>query len=140
MEKSFTTGKDTGEIGKIVSGLKKINFIHSVIFFGSRAKGTERAGSDIDLCIIPKPGIGISLKERIALNNSVPENVDISLLNELPVYIRKRVFLEGKVLCTEDLYYVLTLAKETEFEYVKYKRLKSDYHRSVMRRIRARLG
>ena len=82
----------------------------------------------------------VGLKYRVSLENSVPENIDISLLNELPVNIRKRVFLEGKVLYTEDLYYVLTLAKETEMEYTRYGSLRRDYHKAVMRRVSARLG
>ena len=69
-----------------------------------KARGTEKEKSDIDICIIPKPDFTIPLKERISLNNSVPENIDISFIDELPVYIRKRIFLEGKVLYTEDMY------------------------------------
>ena len=128
------------KIEDVVSTLKKFNFVHSIIFFGSRAIGNGRKESDFDLCIISKPDRDIGLKERISLENSVPENIDISLLNELPVNIRKRVFLEGKVLYTEDLYYVLTLAKEAEMEYTRYGSMRMDYHKAVMRRISARLG
>ncbi|MCD4809934.1 MAG: hypothetical protein K8R17_08570, partial [Methanosarcinales archaeon] len=54
-------------------------------------------------------------------------------------YSAKRVFLEGKVLFTKDLYYILTLSKETEMEYVRYEHLKRDYHKAVMNRVRAKL-
>lgn len=91
--------------------LRSFNLVHSIILFGSKARGTDKEKSDIDICIIPAPDIEISLKERIALNNSVPENIDISLMNELPVHIRKRIFLEGKVLYTKDMYHILTLSK-----------------------------
>ncbi|KAF5419330.1 MAG: hypothetical protein C5S49_00655 [Candidatus Methanogaster sp.] len=128
------------KIEDIVSTLKKFKFVHSIIFFGSRAIGNGRKESDFDLCIISKQDMDIGLKERISLENSVPGNIDISLLNELPVNIRKRVFLEGKVLYTEDLYYVLTLAKEAEMEYTRYGSMRMDYHKAVMRRISARLG
>jgi len=83
--------------------------------------------------------VDVSLKERIALNNTVPESIDISLLRELPVYICKRIFLEGKVLHTEGLYYILTLAKENDLEYSRYQRMKIDYHRNVMERVRLKL-
>jgi predicted nucleotidyltransferase len=124
---------------EVIRELKNFGFVHSIILFGSRARGMEGTKSDVDLCIIPKPDIDINLKERIALDNSVTENIDISLLNELPVYIRKRVFLEGKVLYTQDIYYILTLAKENDLEYARYNRLKSDYHTGVMKRVRVRL-
>ncbi|MCZ7383808.1 MAG: nucleotidyltransferase domain-containing protein [Candidatus Methanoperedens sp.] len=128
------------KIEEAVSRLKRFKFVHSIILFGSRAKGIERTESDVDLCIIPKSDAEVSLKERIALNNAVSESIDVSLLNELPVYIRKRVFLEGKVLYTEYPYYILTLAKENDLEYSRYQRMKKDYHKGVMKRVRLRLG
>lgn len=117
----------------------KFKLVHSIILYGSRAIGTQREESDFDLCIMPNPGMSIGLKERIALENSIPENIDLSLMDELPVNIRKRVFLEGKVLYTKDLYYILTLAKETEMEYIRYRNLKKDYHKAVMNRVKARI-
>jgi predicted nucleotidyltransferase len=127
------------KINDVVTTLTEFEFVHSIILYGSRATGTQREESDIDLCIIPDPGVSIDLKERIALENSIPQNIDLSLMGELPVNIRKRVFLEGKVLFTKDLYYILTLSKETEMEYVRYEHLKRDYHKAVMNRVRAKL-
>ncbi len=128
------------KIEDVVLRLRKFKFVHSVILFGSRAVGNERKESDFDLCIISKPDMDVGLKERISLENSVPDNVDISLLTELPVNIRRRVFIEGEVLYTRDLYYVLTLAKETEMEYTRYGSMRMDYHKAVMGRVSARLG
>ncbi len=124
---------------ELISKLKTSGFVHSIILFGSKARGTEKEKSDIDICVIPKPDIEISLKERISLNNSVPENIDISFIDELPVYIRKRVFLEGRVLYTQDMYYILTLSKINDIEYERYKRLTKEYHKHVMERVRAKL-
>ncbi len=119
--------------------LKSSRLVHSIILFGSKARGTEKEKSDMDICIIPKPDIEVSLKERISINNSVPGNVDISFIDELPVYIRKRIFLEGKVLYTQDMYHILTLSKINDLEYERYKRLTGEYHKQVMERVRARL-
>lgn len=125
---------------EVISKLKRNKLIHSIIIFGSRAKGTETERSDLDICIIPKPDVEVTLKDRISMDNSVPENIDISLLNELPVYIRKSIFLEGKVLYTQDMYYILTLAKINDLDYERYKRLNKDYHKHVMERVRAKMG
>ncbi len=119
--------------------LRSSRLVHSIILFGSKARGTEKEKSDIDICIIPKTDIEVTLKERISLNNSVPENIDISFIDELPVYIRKRIFLEGKVLYTEDMYYILTLSKINDMEYERFKRLNKEYHKHVMKRVRAKL-
>lgn len=55
--------------------------IEKVILYGSRAKGTYRHGSDIDLCII---GESLSLTELLAIENemddlSLPWKIDFSL-------------------------------------------------------------
>lgn len=128
------------QLNEIILKLKRLGFVHSIILFGSKARGTEKDKSDIDICIIPEPDVEITLKERISLNNSMPENVDISFMDELPVHIRKRVFLEGKVLYTQDMYHVLTLSKINDIEYERYKRLTEEYHKHVMERVRAKLG
>jgi len=127
------------DINELISKLERFRFVHSIILFGSKARGAEKDKSDIDICIIPEPDVEITLKERISLNNSMPENVDISFIDELPVYIRKRVFLEGRVLYTQDMYYVLTLSKINDIEYERYKRLTKEYHNHVMERVRAKL-
>jgi predicted nucleotidyltransferase len=127
------------DINEIISKLKSFRFVHSIILFGSKARGTEKEKSDIDICIIPKPDVEITLKERISLSNSVPENIDISFINELPIYIRKRIFLEGRVMYTQDMYHLLTLSKINDLEYERHKRLAGEYHKHVMERVRARL-
>jgi predicted nucleotidyltransferase len=136
---SMTKSKEIENINKLTSKLKRSGFVHSIILFGSRARGTEKHKSDVDICIIPEPDIELSLKDRISLNNMVPENVDISLFDELPVYIRKRIFLEGRVLYTEDMYHILTLSKINDLEYERYRSLRNDYHKNVMKRIRQKL-
>ncbi len=127
------------DLNEVILKLKSSKLVHSIILFGSKAKGTEKEKSDIDICVIPKPDFEITLKDRISLNNSVPENIDISFIDELPVYIRKRVFLEGRVLYTQDMYHVLTISKINDLEYERYKRLTREYHKHVMERVRARL-
>ena len=52
----------------------------------------------------------------------------------------KRIFLEGRVLYTQDMYHVLTISKINDMEYERYKRLTGEYHKHVMERVRARLG
>jgi len=128
------------DLNEVILKLKSSRLVHSIILFGSKAKGTEKEKSDIDICIIPKPDFKITLKERISLNNSFPENIDISFIDELPVYIRKRIFLEGKVLYTQDMYHVLTISKINDLEFERYKRLTVEYHKHVMERVRARLS
>ena len=139
MPKMNDQKKSNIDLNEVILELKNSRLVHSIILFGSKARGTEKEKSDIDICVIPNPGIKITLKERISLNNSVPENIDISFIDELPVYIRKRIFLEGRVLYTQDMYHVLTISKINDLEYERYKWLTREYHKHVMERVRARL-
>jgi len=125
---------------KIIGKLREFDFIHTAVLFGSRAKGTGDEDSDLDICVVLKPDKELTLEERISLENSLPKNVDMSLFSELPLNVRKRVFKEGEVLYTQDLYYFLTLGKETDLEYIRYKKFREDYHNSVMGRVARRLA
>ncbi len=125
---------------EVVKKLREFEFIHTIVLFGSRAKGIGSEGSDFDICAVLDQGKELTLKERIALENSLPETVDLSLFQELPINVKKRIFQEGEVLYSKDLYHFLTLGKETDFEYSKYKEFKVDYHRSVMKKVAQRLG
>ena len=63
-----TSGLSVSTIGKIQSVFGQYPQIDSVILYGSRAKGTYRPGSDIDLTINLKPDVkpDLSLHHRIA--------------------------------------------------------------------------
>lgn len=116
--------------------LKGFDIIHSIILFGSRARGLQ--GRDIDICIIPSKELG--LRERLSIESNVPDNVDISVFLDLPIHIRKRIFEEGQVLHTKDMYYLLTLLKETDLEYSSYQKHREYYNQAMQQRMRRKLG
>lgn len=122
-------------VGEVVTKLNNFDFIHSILLFGSTARG--EAGRDIDICIIPSREL--SFRERLSLDAIAPD-VDISLFFELPIHIRKRVFEDAKVLCSRDMYYLLTLNKETNFEYSSYKKYREYYHKSMQERVKNRIS
>jgi predicted nucleotidyltransferase len=124
------------KIDETVELLKGFDFVHSILLFGSRAR--EKSGRDIDICIVTSRDLG--LRERLSLESTVPSGVDISTFFELPVHIRKRVFEEGKVLYSKDMYYLLTLGKETDLEYSSYKRYREYYNKAMRERMRKRIG
>jgi predicted nucleotidyltransferase len=131
--KSTKTQRKTDEIVEI---LKSFDIIQSVLLFGSRARGAT--GRDIDLCIVPSREL--SLRERLSINSALPSDVDISMYDELPIHIRKRISEEGKVLYTKDMYHLLTLLKENDLEYAGYKRYREYYNKAVRERMRKRIG
>ncbi len=125
---------DKTETDEIIEILKSFDFVHSVLLFGSCARG--KTGRDIDLCVVPSREL--SLKERLSIDSALPSDVDISMYFDLPVHIRKRISEEGKVLHTKDMYHLLTLFKENDLEYAGYRRYREYYNRAVRERMRLR--
>jgi len=82
------------DLDELIFKLKSSRLVHSIILFGSKARGTEKEKSDIDICVIPRPDVEITLKNRISLNNSVQENIDISKINDLEYERYKRLTRE----------------------------------------------
>ena len=89
---------------KIISTLKKYFSsrpeIEKVIIFGSRAKGTEKTGSDVDLAIITTETTDISGKIRAELDDLPTaylfDVVDYSKISRPP--LREHIDRVGKVL------------------------------------------
>ncbi|MDP2846542.1 MAG: nucleotidyltransferase domain-containing protein [Candidatus Methanoperedens sp.] len=117
---------------EILEALKSFDIIHSVLIFGSRARG--KTGRYLDLCIIPSREP--SLRERLSIDSAMPSGVDISMYHELPVHIRKRIAEEGKVLYTKDMYHLLTLLKENDLEYVGYRKYREYYNNAMRERMK----
>lgn len=125
--KDTTISETDSKIEVTVKLLKNLDFVHSILLFGSIAN--RRSGNDIDICYIPSREM--SLKERLVINSAVPAGVDISMYFDLPVHIRKRVSEEGKVLFTREIYGLLTILKENDLEYSGYKKYREYYHKAV---------
>lgn len=115
------------KIEATVKHLKDLNYVHSILLFGSISK--KRSGNDIDICYIPSREM--NLNDRLAINSAIPEGVDISMYFDLPVHIRKRISEEGKVLFTKEMYGLLTILKENDFEYSGYKKYRDYYNKSI---------
>ena len=85
--KNIIISEIDSKIEATVKLLKSLDFVHSILLFGSISK--KSSGNDIDICYIPSREM--NLKERLAINSAVPAGVDISMYFDLPVHIRKRV-------------------------------------------------
>lgn len=95
--------------------IKKDRDILALILFGSYARG-EVAG-DVDLCMVMFPDkVSEGFDKRIKYSQR--EGLDVQVFQDLPLYIRKRVLREGKVLHfkDEDLLYDIAIKTAKEFE------------------------
>jgi predicted nucleotidyltransferase len=78
-------GLDNEDIEKLLNILFSNKKVESVILFGSRAKGNEKSGSDIDLAL---KGAGLDLNDIIDLKvlidqTSVPYMVDLIIYEKI---------------------------------------------------------
>ena len=93
----------------------------AVMVFGSTARGEDSARSDVDVCVFLMPEC--QTFERVALSNKRIEylalfDLDVQIFQQLPLYVRSRVFKDGQVVFArdEDLLYELALRTVREFE------------------------
>jgi len=91
------------------AALEPIEGISAAILFGSRARGTPRANSDLDIAILPDPD---STRPRhrligavaVALADFSPEGrVDVVLLDDAPELLRHRILSGGlRLICRDE--------------------------------------
>jgi len=72
-------------VQKLCSVFSRYSEIESVLLYGSRAMGTWRNGSDIDLCIVAEK---LSFSKKMEIENEIddlllPWKVDLSLQHQL---------------------------------------------------------
>lgn len=89
--------------------------ILAALVFGSYARGEKYR--DIDLCLVLSPKSPASAFDK-RVEYSEHKNVDVSVFQELPLYIQQRVLKEGKVrFCRdEDALYDIAINSVREFE------------------------
>lgn len=79
-----------------------------LVLFGSRARGTARPDSDLDVAVVPSTEdsrVRFHLRNQLAaaLAELSPEGkVDVVLLDEVPELLRQRVMEHGRLLLVRD--------------------------------------
>ena len=107
------------EIQDIAKKISKIKNVKAVFLFGSYASGKQNSKSDVDLCIFGK----LNEKQKKEVLRYSSEKMDISLFDELPIWIKTRVFRDGKPLINKDENRVRQIAFKTMHEWEDFKPL-----------------
>ncbi len=114
---------DIEKIREIKQRVKKIftlEGVHSVLIFGSLAKGEISDRSDIDICVVaPEAKNREQLLNKIA--GMLPKNYDVCLFELLPLYMKIEIINNHIILYTKDklelyeyFYYYRKLWKDQE--------------------------
>jgi len=101
----------------------RVNFI---ILYGSHAYGQPNKLSDYDFVIYFKGEKKERFNFRLNLLSEFPDNFDIQIFQDLPLYVRKEV-LKGKLIYTKDLNFVYEIAYETIKAFEDFKKAYYDY-------------
>ncbi len=111
-------------IKNLIQDARKDSRILALFLFGSVARGDNYKGSDIDVCIILKDDFysarALSLLKIDYLQ--LYGEFDIHVFQQLPIYIKKRIIKEGKLLfCSdEDSLYRIVFSVLREFSAFEY--------------------
>lgn len=120
------------DIKKIVKEIANIKNVKAVYLFGSFASGKQRPLSDIDLCVIGD----LTERDKVEIAGFSSDNLDISFFNELPIYIRFRVFKDGKPLIIKDKEFVNKIKFRTLNVYLDFKPLINKYIQKTFGNVR----
>lgn len=110
-------------VNQVVAKAKNDDEIVAVLLFGSRARDEASSASDVDICLILRPGKYDALTlSRKRLDYLKESDADIHIFSQLPLYIRRRVIKEGKImLCRdEDALYEIAFRTAQAFEDFKH--------------------
>jgi predicted nucleotidyltransferase len=93
---------------EILRALRDLSGIAVLVVFGSRARGTHRPDSDLDVAVLPSTADSrvrryLVADVAVALAHLAPEGrVDVILLDEAPEILRQRIMETGRVLLNRD--------------------------------------
>ncbi len=109
---------DSASIDNLLKKAAADTRLLAVVLFGSRVRGEQGPRSDVDVCLVLDPcrtsGTGAAAAEvRLEYLATTPEGFDIRVFQQLPLYIRRRVLREGRVLYSRDEEALYELAYRT---------------------------
>jgi uncharacterized protein len=118
----------------LLNRVKEDERVLAVILFGSIARGQAHAGSDTDVCLVLYPGPYTPLQlSKIKLEYVQDFNQDVQIFQQLPLYIRKRVLKDGRILYSTDIDRLYEVAFDFIREYADYEHIYRDYLGEVSR-------
>lgn len=95
----------------------------AVLLFGSMARHEADPISDVDICLVLRPGkYGALALSHKRLDYLKEGDADIHIFSQLPLYVRRRVLKEGKILLChdEDALYEMAFRTAQAFEDFKH--------------------
>jgi predicted nucleotidyltransferase len=126
----------TRELDALLEQARRDPEVLAVILFGSAARGEATAQSDLDVCLVLYAG-GDQHRDSGQLAHKRLEylhfDLDVKIFQQLPLYVRRRLLKEGRVLLVKDEDQLYELAFRTAQAFEDFKRIYYDYLEEVAR-------
>jgi predicted nucleotidyltransferase len=116
------------EIKDIIKEVKKNKKVLAVYQFGSSITGKANSLSDIDICIIGN----LSENDKSRIFSHCTEKIDLSFFSELPIWIKARIFSEGKPLFISNEKKIKEIKFITLMNYLDFKHILDLMMRKVL--------
>ena len=115
-------------LNRIIKNVKRDNQILALFLFGSAARGDNYKQSDVDICLVLMPCSYVSKElSQKKLEYLKLFNLDIQIFQQLPIYIKKRVIKEGKILFCRDEDKLYEIAFSVMCEFTDFEHIYRDY-------------
>lgn len=120
--RDYVVDFDRKNIGLVIKDfvyeMEKIDGVLAVYIFGSYVKNKMHGLSDVDICVIGNVSSGDKMD---ILLGSFPEILDISFFSDLSIWMKAKVFREGKCLLVKDRSKLDVVKLFTLGEYLDFK-------------------
>jgi hypothetical protein len=124
------------ELDSLLEQARRDPEVLGVILFGSAARGEATVQSDLDVCLVlyaggdqPRDSGQLAYKRLEYLHF----NLDMKIFQQLPLYVRRRVLKEGRVLLVKDEDQLYEVAFRTAQAFEDFKCIYYDYLEEVAR-------
>ncbi|MFW6160751.1 MAG: type VII toxin-antitoxin system MntA family adenylyltransferase antitoxin [Acidobacteriota bacterium] len=124
------------ELDKLIEKAGRDKDILAVLLFGSSVREKETSKSDVDICLIMTPETQASNQKKLINSQKRLDYLkdflfDIHIFQQLPLYIRKRILKEGKILFVRDEDKLYEIAFRTAQAYEDFKHIYHDYLKEI---------
>lgn len=110
---------------KTLDRIKRYENVLAIIIFGSQAKGKATRLSDIDICVV----LSDVNRNKALISTCGSDKMDISFFDELPIYMRYRVFKEGVLVYARDEAKLTGIMGNTLSEFMDFRSTLDEYFR-----------
>lgn len=118
------------ELKQIAEKAKKDKEILAVIVFGSFAR--REKFEDIDVCLVLDKKYDSLKMSRKALQFSLSDKLDVHVFQQLPLYIRPRIFKDGKLIFCRNYEALHDIAIQTMKEFEDFKPIYQNHVEAVL--------